>query len=65
MGGAVPREIDLPPAEIFRREADRLISMADSFTYYAVRDDFLRIAGQFEALAHRATPTAPASDAAD
>lgn len=61
----MPRESELSPAEIFRREADRLLSMADSFTYYRVRDEFLRIAGQYEALAQNATPESPASDAAD
>jgi len=57
---------ELSPAEIFQREAERLHSMADSFTYYAVRDAFLEIASQYETLALRAaSAAAPASDAAD
>jgi hypothetical protein len=55
----------MPLEEIFFREAERLRSMADAFVYYSARDEFLRIAGQFEALAlrHRqpdtTLPTAP------
>lgn len=56
---------ELSPVEIFRREAERLHSMADSFTYYAVRDAFLDIAAQYETLARRAASVAPASGSAD
>jgi hypothetical protein len=52
---------------LFRREADRLRSMADSFTFYAVREQFLRMAGEYEALARQARPAprARSHDAAD
>jgi hypothetical protein len=46
----------LTPAEVFGREADRLRSMADSFIYYPVRDQFLRMARQYDALARRSAP---------
>lgn len=60
------RKPELSTAEIYRREAERLHSMADSFTYYAVREQFLRIARQYETLARRsAAAPRQASDAAD
>jgi hypothetical protein len=42
--------------------------MADSFTFYAVREQFLRMAGEYEALARQARLAAPhraRADAAD
>jgi hypothetical protein len=47
---------NMPLAEIFCREADRLRWMADAFIYYDVRDQFLRIAECFDALATGAQP---------
>ena len=44
----------IPPSEIYRREADRLRSMADCFVYYDVRDSFLAIARRYDLLARRA-----------
>lgn len=52
----MPRKSELLPAEIYRREAERLHSMADSFIYYSVRDEFLRMAEQYEALARAQSP---------
>jgi hypothetical protein len=40
--------------EIYWREADRLRSMADAFFYAEAREEFLRIAAQFERLAREA-----------
>ncbi len=60
------RRSELQPAEIYKREAERLYAMADSFTYYAVRESFLRIARQYDTLARRAAASARrTSDAAD
>lgn len=42
---------NLHPAEIYRREADRLRTMANSDIYGAVRDGLLAIANQYEVLA--------------
>lgn len=41
--------------------------MADSFIYYAVREEFLRMAGQYEALAREegADPVSAQASAAD
>jgi len=44
----------LTAVEIFSREADRLRSMADSLQYGVARDEFLRIADHYEALARHA-----------
>jgi hypothetical protein len=41
----------IPLAEIYRREAERLRSMADAFAFYAARDEFLSVAARFDALA--------------
>jgi hypothetical protein len=43
--------LNLHPAEIYRREADRLRTMANSDIYGAVRDGLLAIANQYEVLA--------------
>ena len=45
---------NLEPAEFYRREADRLTSMAESFIFADVRDELLRIANQYEHLAAQA-----------
>ena len=39
------------PAEFYDREADRLLSMAESFTFADVRDDLLRIARLYKKMA--------------
>jgi hypothetical protein len=44
----------VPLPELYWREADRLRSMADAFFYAEARDEFLRIAAQFERLAREA-----------
>ena len=52
----------LPLSELYWREADRLRSMADAFFYAEARDEFLRIAAQFERLAKEARRGPRASD---
>ncbi len=42
---------NLSPAEFYRREADRLRSMAESPIFYDVREDLLRMAGEYDILA--------------
>ncbi len=44
----------IPPSEIYRREAERLRSMADCFIYYDVRDSFLAVARRYDLLSRRA-----------
>ena len=43
--------INLTPDEFYRREADRLRSMADSPIFYDVRDGLLRMAKEYDILA--------------
>ena len=53
----------VPLPEIYWREADRLRSMADAFFYAEAREEFLRIAAQFERLAREARRSARAGAA--
>ena len=53
----------VPLPELYWREADRLRAMADAFFYAEAREEFLRIAGQFERLAREARRGAKPTDA--
>ncbi len=48
----MPRNVH--PAEIYRREADRLRSMAEAEAYCGVRDGLLAVARQYEVMAAQA-----------
>lgn len=41
------------PHEIYQREAERLRAMADSFQYYDVREEFLKMADVYDSLARQ------------
>jgi len=43
----------LSPSEIYRREADRLRSMAESRTFHSVRRSFIEMANRYETLARQ------------
>ena len=51
LGGAARMPINLTPEEFYRREADRLRSMADSLIFYDVRDGLLQMAQEYDVLA--------------
>lgn len=44
----------LQPAEFYRREAERLRSMADTHMFADVRDGLIKVAQQYEVLADQA-----------
>lgn len=45
---------NMSAAEVYRREAERLRSMAEAMTYEHVRDGFLDMARQYEVMAEQA-----------
>lgn len=45
---------NMSAAEVYRREADRLRSMADASTYGHVRDGFLEVARRYDLMAEQA-----------
>jgi hypothetical protein len=45
---------NMTAAEVYRREAERLQSMADAMTYGHVRDGFLEMARRYDVMAEQA-----------
>jgi len=46
-----------PHSKFYRAEAQKLYALADAFSFGEVRNEFLEIARQYEALAHHAELT--------